>query len=196
MRRTKLILASTSTYRRQLLERLEVPFAVANPGIDETPINSESPEELVQRLANAKASAVAKLNPGAVVIGSDQVAVMDGKITGKPGTHGAAVQQLRMASGKEIVFLTGLCCYISNGVADTVLLDVVPFRVVFRHLRAEQIEGYLQREKPYDCAGSFKSEGLGVALFERMIGDDPSALMGLPLIKLTTMLEKVGISVI
>jgi septum formation protein len=194
--RAKLILASTSTYRRQLLQRLDTPFTVANPDVDETALKGESPEELVQRLAKAKAEVVAKLNPGAVVIGSDQVAVMGGEITGKPGNHPAAIQQLRRASGKEIVFFTGLCCYISNGKVDTVQLDVVPFRVVFRRLSAEQIEGYLQRERPYDCAGSFKSEGLGVALFDRMIGDDPTALMGLPLIKLTTMLEKAGVPVI
>ncbi|MBF0445871.1 MAG: septum formation inhibitor Maf [Magnetococcales bacterium] len=194
-----LILASTSPYRRQLLERLELPFSVENPNIDESQLPEESPEELVLRLARQKAYVIAKQNPGAVVIGSDQVAVIDGKITGKPGCHAIAVEQLRSASGKEIVFFTGLCCYKvreMDRLNDHVQLAVVPFKVVFRNLSDEQIHRYLKRDKPYNCAGSFKSEGLGVALFDRLIGDDPSALMGLPLIKLTTMLEQAGVPVV
>jgi septum formation protein len=194
-----LILASTSPYRRQLLERLALPFTVESPNIDESQLPGESPEELVQRLAKQKAYVVAKQNPGAVVIGSDQVAVINGKITGKPGSHAVAMEQLRCASGKEIVFYTGLCCYNvldKGGEDDHVQLAVVPFKVVFRNLSDDQINRYLKRDKPYNCAGSFKSEGLGVALFDRLIGDDPSALMGLPLIKLTTMLEQAGVPVV
>ncbi|MBF0382172.1 MAG: septum formation inhibitor Maf [Magnetococcales bacterium] len=199
MKTAPLILASTSPYRRQLLERLSIPFTVANPDIDETPIIGESPEKLVERLAIDKARKIAKNNPGAVVIGSDQVAVIAGKITGKPGSHKAAVKQLKSVSGKEIVFYTGLCCYIAidmGGAEDQILSAVVPFRVVFRNLNDGQIQNYLKRDKPYNCAGSFKSEGLGVVLFDRLIGDDPSALMGLPLIKLTTMLEQAGVPVV
>lgn len=190
------ILASTSPYRRQLLERLAISFTVADPDIDETPIVNESPKQLVGRLARAKAQTVARRNPGALVIGSDQVAVIAGEITGKPLHHAAAMDQLRRASGKEIVFLTGLCCYTVGESVDHVQVAVVPFRVLFRTLSDETIDRYLKREKPYDCAGSFKSEGLGIALFERMIGDDPTALMGLPLIRLTTMLEQVGVLVV
>jgi septum formation protein len=191
-----LILASTSSYRRTLLERLEIPFTVADPNCDETGIPGESPAELVARLSQAKAFAVAKMNPGAVVIGSDQVAVMDGIITGKPGNHEAAMDQLRRASAKDICFLTGLCVYVKGEPQDHVQVEVVPFRVQFRTLSDEMIHRYLQKDRPYDCAGSFKSEGLGIALFEKMIGEDPSALMGLPLIKLTTLLEKAGVSVV
>jgi septum formation protein len=194
--RPKIILASTSSYRRQLLERLALPFSVVNPNVDEIAIPGESPEDLVGRLAKAKAQAVAALNPGAVVIGSDQVAVIAGEITGKPGNHSVAMGQLRRASGKEVVFLTGLCCYTAGEIEDEFQLSVVPFRVVFRTLTDEKIERYLKLDQPYDCAGSFKSEGLGIVLFERMIGDDPSALMGLPLIKLTTMLGHAGVLVV
>ncbi|MBF0455447.1 MAG: septum formation inhibitor Maf [Magnetococcales bacterium] len=191
-----LILASTSPYRRQLLERLALPFSVADPAVDERSLVGESPQQLVERLAIAKAEGVARVHPGAVVIGSDQVAVLDGEITGKPGHHEAAREQLRRASGREVVFHTGLCCYQHNLAGDHLQHAVIPYRVLFRKLSDEQIERYLHKEKPYDCAGSFKSEGLGVALFARMEGEDPSALMGLPLIHLTTLLEKVGVFVV
>ncbi|MBF0194989.1 MAG: septum formation inhibitor Maf [Magnetococcales bacterium] len=209
MKTAPLILASTSPYRHQLLERLAIPFTVESPNIDESQLPNETPKELVQRLAREKAFVIAKQNPGAVVIGSDQIAVIDGKITGKPGTHAVAVEQLRSASGKEIVFYTGLCCYkvlenspaytlptVKASLNDHVQIAVVPFKVVFRNLSDEQIHRYLKRDRPYNCAGSFKSEGLGVVLFDRLIGDDPSALMGLPLIKLTTMLDMAGVSVL
>lgn len=191
-----IILASTSPYRRALLQRLALPFAVADPGIDESCLPGESPEELVRRLSKAKAQAVAEHNPGKLIIGSDQVAVLAGRITGKPENHAAAVEQLQAASGKEVAFFTGLCCYIKGEHADHVQLAVVPFRVQFRTLSVAQIDRYLKKEQPYNCAGSFKSEGLGVALFSRLLGDDPSALMGLPLIRLTTMLEEAGVQVV
>jgi septum formation protein len=189
-----LILGSTSPYRRQLLERLDLAFETDAPEVDETRLAGESPEALVSRLSEAKARAVALRHPGALVIGSDQVAVLDGDIMGKPGAHGAAVRQLERASGRTVTFYTGLC--VLNAASGRVQLEVVPFRVVFRALSAETIERYLRREQPYNCAGSFKSEGLGIALFERMQGDDPSALMGLPLIRLTRMLEREGLSVL
>ncbi|MEJ2346925.1 MAG: Maf family nucleotide pyrophosphatase [Gammaproteobacteria bacterium] len=188
-----LILGSTSPYRRELLERLGLAFETDAPDVDETRLAGESPQALV-RLSEAKARAVAARHPGALVIGSDQVAVLDGEIMGKPGDHGAAVRQLERASGCTVTFYTGLC--LLNAASGGVQLEVVPFQVVFRALSAEQIERYLRREQPYNCAGSFKSEGLGIALFERMEGDDPSALMGLPLIRLTRMLEREGVSVL
>lgn len=189
-----LILGSTSPYRRQLLERLGLAFETDAPEVDESRHAGESPQALVARLSEAKAHAVAARHPSALVIGSDQVAVLDGQIMGKPGGHGAAVRQLQRASGRTVTFYTGLC--LLNAASDQGQLEVVPFRVVFRALSAEQIERYLRREQPYNCAGSFKSEGLGIALFERMEGDDPSTLMGLPLIRLTRMLEREGVSVL
>lgn len=188
------ILGSTSPYRKELLERLRLPFETAAPDIDETALNGETPEALVARLARGKAEAVAVKHPGALIIGSDQVATLDGAIIGKPGNHDAATGQLQRASGRTVTFFTGLC--LLNAVTGVSQCEVVPFRVTFRSLTAAQIEHYLQREQPYNCAGSFKSEGLGVALFERMDGDDPSALMGLPLIRLTRMLEREGIEVL
>ena len=190
----KLILASTSPYRRELLGRLGLPFETASPGVDESPQPGETPQRLVERLACAKAEAVAAAEPEALVIGSDQVAVCEGRVLGKPGDHAAAVEQLRNASGRTVTFYTGLC--LINTARGTRQQCVEPFWVVFRELTGEQIESYLEREQPYDCAGSFKSEGLGIALFRRMEGHDPSALMGLPLIRLVAMLEAEGVDVL
>lgn len=194
--RPSLILASTSPYRRQLLQRLAMPFSVVDPEVDETPQPGEEPEPLVRRLSMAKARCVSRQYPGCVVIGSDQVAVIRGVITGKPGRHDVAVEQLRQASGEKVVFFTGVSCYKTEETGECSSSAVVPFRVQFRRLSDEVIDRYLRRDVPYNCAGSFKSEGLGVALFERMIGEDPTALMGLPLMTLTAMLEEMGLPVI
>lgn len=190
----KLVLASTSPFRRALLEKLEIEFEVMAPDVDENIRIDEIPEQLVARLSEAKAKAVAEHFTHALVIGSDQVAVVDGQILGKPGDHENAVKQLRRLSGKRVSFLTGLCVY--NTESKRVQLDVVPFNVIFRQLTDNQIENYLRKEQPYNCAGSFKSEGLGIALFERLEGDDPNTLIGLPLIRLTQMLESEGFPVI
>ena len=185
-----LILASTSPYRRALLERLGLSFSTAAPDVDERPHPGESPSELVRRLAEAKARAVALNHPDALIIGSDQVACLDDAILGKPGDHSTAIAQLERASGRSVLFQTGLCVLDArSGQAQTL---VEPFWVHFRVLSRARIEGYLERERPYDCAGSFKSEGLGIALFERLEGDDPNALIGLPLIRLIPLLEAAG----
>ena len=185
-----LILASTSPYRRALLERLGLPFSTAAPDVDERPHPGESPSELVRRLAEAKARAVAENHPDALIIGSDQVACLDDAILGKPGDHQTAMAQLERASGRCVLFQTGLCLLDArSGQAQTL---VEPFQVHFRVLSRARIQGYLERERPYDCAGSFKSEGLGIALFERLEGDDPNALIGLPLIRLIPLLEAAG----
>ena len=176
------------------MEKLQLRFEIAAPATDESVLPDENPEQLVARLAEAKAKAVAGQYSHALIIGSDQVAVMDGKIVGKPGTHAKAVAQLNRASGKRVIFLTGLCLY--NTVSQCAQVEVVPFSVIFRDLTAAQIEHYLQREQPYNCAGSFKSEGLGIALFERLEGDDPNTLIGLPLIRLIRMLESEGFPVL
>ena len=185
-----LVLASTSPYRKAILDKLAIPYETASPEIDETPQAGEIPEQLVARLSEAKAKAVAPNYPDALIIGSDQVAVIDGQIVGKPGDHETAVAQLRRASGKRISFLTGLCLY--NTTSQRSQVDVIPFNVIFRHLNDDQIERYLEKEQPYHCAGSFKSEALGIALFERLEGDDPNTLIGLPLIRLIRMLESEG----
>ena len=190
----KLVLASTSIYRKELLSRLGLPFVTATPEVDESAQQDESPQQLVRRLAEAKACAVAAQHPDALIIGSDQVATVAGRILGKPGGHEQAVAQLRLASGKCLQFLTGLCLF--NARTGVAQVEVVPFTVVFRVLDDRQIENYLHREQPYHCAGSFKSEALGIALCERLEGEDPNALIGLPLIRLTRMLEKEGINVI
>ncbi len=189
-----LVLGSTSPIRRQLLEKLGLPFDTASPETDETPLEGETPEQLVARLAEAKARAVAAQCPGALVIGSDQVAVNDSEILGKPHTHERAMEQLRNASGKHVRFLTGLCLY--NAASDRAQVEVVPFDVVFRELTDEMIDNYLKAEQPYNCAGSFKSEALGIALFERLEGEDPNTLIGLPLIRLVRMLEAEGVRII
>lgn len=189
-----LVLASTSPYRRELLERLGLPFTTAAPEADETRHGGESPEALVRRLAEAKARAVAEQFPDALVIGSDQVAVNGGEVLGKPGGFERAAEQLRRAAGRRVSFLTGLC--LLNTRMNRAQVTLETFSVVFRHLTDAQITHYLEREQPYNCAGSFKSEGLGIALFERMEGDDPSTLIGLPLIRLVRMLETEGVEVV
>lgn len=189
-----IVLASTSPYRRELLARLGLPFATAAPDADESRLPGEDPRDLVLRLAEAKARAVAPAHPGALVIGSDQVACIDGEVLGKPGDRERAITQLTRAAGREVVFLTGLCLLDARfGRAETLC---EPFRVCFRPLSAEQIAAYVDRERPFNCAGSFKSEGLGIALFERLDGDDPNALVGLPLIRLIGMLARAGVDVL
>jgi len=190
----QLVLASTSPYRRALLERLELAFETAAPDIDETPLEHETPTALVARLSETKARAMAAQFSDALIIGSDQVAVLGDQILGKPGNHEKAIQQLRAASSRRVNLLTGLC--LLNSKTGNYHVTVVPFSVVFRSLSDTQIEQYLLRDKPYQCAGSFKSEGLGISLFEKMEGNDPSALIGLPLIELTTLLSKEGMNVL
>ena len=186
-----LVLASTSPYRSALLARLGLPFTTAAPAVDESPHPGESPQVLVLRLAEAKARAVARAFPDALIIGSDQVACIDDRILGKPGDRQRAIAQLEQVSGRCVVFQTGLC--LLNAVTGRAQTLVEPFRVHFRPLTRARIETYLDREAPYNCAGSFKSEGLGVALFDRLEGDDPSALIGLPLIRLITLLATEGL---
>ncbi len=189
-----LILASTSVYRRQLLERLRLPFSVVASHVDETPQPTETPEHLACRLALAKAHSVAALHPAAVVIGSDQVADLDGQPLGKPGNHARAVAQLQTMRGKTVVFQTAIAVVcLESGFAQTELAQV---KVKFRDIRDAQIEAYLLAEQPYDCAGSAKSEGLGIALLERIDNDDPTALIGLPLIRTCQMIEAAGIQVL
>ncbi|MDH5395176.1 MAG: Maf-like protein [Gammaproteobacteria bacterium] len=190
----KLVLGSTSPFRKAILDKLGLAYEVAAPEVDETAINNETPQQLVERLSIAKAKAVANKTANALVIGSDQVAVINNEIVGKPHTHDNAVKQLKNASGKTVTFYTGLCLY--NSVTDQYQSEVVPFNVVFRELSDSQIEHYLQKEQPYNCAGSFKSEALGIVLFEKLEGDDPNTLMGLPLIRLVKMLEKEGFPVL
>lgn len=191
---SKLVLASSSPFRKEVLSRLGIPFDTISPDADETMLADESPSALVVRLAKLKAEAVASDYSDALIIGSDQVAALDGNILGKPGNHEKAVQQLQQASGRSVMFYTGLCLLNSKtGITQT---DYSIFTVNFRKLNAEQIENYLQKEKPYNCAGSFKSEALGSALFDSLDGNDPTSLIGLPLIKLIRMLENEGVRVI
>ncbi|MCK5092800.1 MAG: septum formation inhibitor Maf [Gammaproteobacteria bacterium] len=190
----QIILGSTSPYRKELLQRFDLAFESAAPDIDESRLAGETPQALVARLAEQKARAVAESYTDALVIGSDQVAVLNNEVLGKPGNHEKAVVQLEKASGETVAFYTGLCLY--NTSSKNLQVDVIPFNVIFRKLTRDQIENYLKAEQPYDCAGSFKSEGLGVALFERMEGEDPSALIGLPLIRLCRMLEQEGVKII
>lgn len=189
-----LILASTSPFRRELLARLGLPFDVANPQTDETALPGETPEQIAMRLSEAKARAVVETHPDALIIGSDQVATVDGKIYGKPGTHERAVEQLRALSGKTVNFFTGLC--LLNARTGEVQVRGVPTLVTFRQLSDQEIENYLSREPAYNCAGSAKSEGLGIALLSSMRGDDPNALVGLPLIALCDMLRTQGVAVL
>jgi MAF protein len=183
----KLILASTSPFRKAILDKLGVKYTVSSPDTDETAFDNESPQQLVERLSIAKAKAIAEKNKDALVIGSDQVAVINGEIVGKPHTHENAVKQLQNASGKTVIFYTGLCLY--NSSTNQYQSEVVPYNVVFRLLSEQQIESYLKKETPYNCAGSFKSEALGIVLFDKLEGEDPNTLMGLPLIRLVKMLE-------
>ena len=186
-----LVLGSTSVYRRELLQRLRLPFTVAAPAVDETPLPGEPPAQLAQRLALAKAHAVATLHPEAVVIGSDQVADLAGQPLGKPGDHARAMAQLQRMRGHTVVFHTAVAvvCH-ANGFAQT---DLAPVRVRFRELSDAEIERYLRAEQPYDCAGSAKSEGLGISLLEAIDSDDPTALIGLPLIRTCRLLRAAGL---
>jgi septum formation protein len=189
--RPALILASTSRYRRELLERLRLPLTVLAPPVDETPRAGEAPAALAERLALAKADAVAALHPHAVVIGSDQVADLDGQPIGKPGDHARALAQLRAMSGRSVVFHTAVAVRRADTGYARVL--VAPVRVQFRRLADEEIEHYLRTEQPYDCAGSAKAETLGIALLESIGSDDPTALIGLPLIRTCTLLREAGL---
>jgi MAF protein len=186
-----IVLASSSPYRRRLLERLGFAFDCQAPEVDETPKPGELPETLAQRLAQAKARALIQTHPGKLIIGSDQVAVLEGQILGKPGGFERARRQLLASSGRTVDFLTGLCLLNSDtGACQT---HCEPFRVHFRALTPEQVASYLKKEEPYDCAGSFKMEGLGIRLFQRLEGRDPNALVGLPLIALIDMLQNEGV---
>ncbi|HZN47976.1 MAG TPA: Maf family nucleotide pyrophosphatase [Ramlibacter sp.] len=186
-----IVLGSTSAYRRELLSRLRLPFTVEPPHVDETPNPGEVPAEVARRLAAAKAAAVARRHPGSVVIGSDQVADLDGEALGKPGHHANAVAQLRRMSGRTVVFQTALTVMCQEtGFAQH---ELAPVRVRFRQLHDDEIEAYLRAEQPYDCAGSAKSEGLGIALLDAIDSDDPTALVGLPLIRTCRMLRAAGV---
>jgi septum formation protein len=189
-----LILGSTSRYRRELLERLRVPFDVVSPDVDETPLPGEAPHALATRLALAKAKAVATLHPNAVVIGSDQVADLNGEPLGKPGTHERAVVQLQRMRGQTVVFQTAVSvvCH-ASGFEQTELAQI---KVRFRDLSDAEIEAYLRAEEPYDCAGSAKSEGLGIALLDAIDNDDPTALIGLPMIRTARLLRAAGIDLL
>lgn len=189
-----IILASSSPYRRRLLEQIGLAFEWASPDIDEAALLEEAPKMLVQRLAHAKAEALSKRYPQHWIIGSDQAASFEGRILGKPGNIENARKQLQACRGQRVEFLTGLCLLNSHTKKSETIVE--RFSVVFRDLTDEQIDRYLEREQPFDCAGSFKVEGLGIALFERLEGDDPNALIGLPLIQLVTLLERAGIAVI
>lgn len=189
-----LILASTSPYRRELLARLRMPFDIVSPDIDETPRAGERPDALALRLAREKAESVAVRFPDAIVIGSDQVAVLGEEILGKPITHDNAVAQLRVMRGKRVGFLTALT--LAHRAAQRAATRLVPCYVTFRDYSERAIESYLRAERPYDCAGAAKIEGLGVALVRRIEGDDPTALMGLPLIALVEMLHELGCEVL
>jgi septum formation protein len=176
------------------MERLQMPFISISPHVDETPLNEELPQETALRLAQVKARKVAEDHKNALVIGCDQVATLDDMQLGKPLTHDNAVKQLRTMRGREVIFYSALCLY--NAATGHMQAETVPYVVKFRDLNDEQIERYLLKEQPYHCAGSAKSEGLGIALIESMTGEDPNALIGLPLIKLITMLQNEGVNVI
>ena len=189
-----LILGSTSRYRRELLARLQLPFSVVSPEVDETPQPNEAPQALAWRLALAKAHAVAGLHPQAVVIGSDQVADLNGTPLGKPGTHDRAVAQLQRMRGQHVVFHTAVAVVCADTQFEQV--EMAEVRVRFRQLSDAEIESYLRREQPYDCAGSAKSEGLGIALLEAIDNDDPTALVGLPLIRTCRLLQAAGVTLL
>lgn len=189
-----LILASTSIYRSELLSTLQIPFQIASPNVDETPLPGEDAKQTSTRLSQLKALAVAKNYPDALIVGSDQVALLDGQQLGKPLTHDNAVRQLRAMRGKTVVFYTALT--LLNAVDGSMQTDLSETHVSFRQLGDDEIERYLVKEQPYHCAGSAKSEGLGIALISKIAGDDPNALIGLPLISLVTMLKKQGVNVL
>ncbi len=184
----QIILGSTSPFRKELMEKLYIPFITDSPDIDETRLDQETPETMVKRLSVEKAKKVAENHPNALIIGSDQCAVLEGEVMGKPGNHKNAFQQLSKSSGKRVTFYTGLCLFDSG--TGEYQLDCVPFYVNFRNLSEDEINHYLYLDQPYNCAGSFKSEGLGITLFSKMEGDDPSSLIGLPLIRLCEMLRQ------
>ena len=190
----QLVLASSSSYRKELLSRLPLSFECFSPDIDETPNTGESARQLVTRLSLEKAKKVAELYPDALIIGSDQAAVLEGQILGRPGSVQKALTQLRAANGKKLEFLTGLCLY--NAATGQYQLDSIPFEVSFRELSDESLKRYIELEMPLNCAGSFKWEKLGIALFSKMQGEDVTALQGLPLIRLIAMLEKEGMAVL
>lgn len=190
----ELVLASTSPYRRALLARLGVPFTIADPKVDEAIRPGEEPRDLAARLATSKALAVAPRYPGALVIGCDQVAVADGVILGKPGDHAGTVAQLRSLSGRTATFFTALCVH--NTASGKSSVSVVPYEVSFRRLDEDTIQRYAERERPYDCTGGAKAEGLGIALIAGMRGEDPNALIGLPLIALIDLLAENGYRVV
>lgn len=190
----RLVLGSTSRYRRELLARLNLPFDVAAPEVDETPLPGEAPQALARRLALAKARAVAQRFPQAVVIGSDQVADLQGEALGKPGDHANATRQLQRMRGKSVVFQTALAVVCAESGFEQ--QDLAPVQVRFRDLSDAEIEAYLRAEQPYDCAGSAKSEGLGIALLEAIDSDDPTALVGLPLIRTCRMIRAAGVKVL
>jgi len=189
-----LILASSSIYRRELLTRLCIPFSVESPDVDETPLPQESPAQTALRLAEAKARKVGQHHQNALIIGCDQVAILDGMQLGKPLIHDVAMNQLRMMQGRTVDFHSAICLY--NSQTGNLQSAIVPYEVKFRQLDDTEIERYLIKEQPYHCAGSAKSEGLGIALIEHMRGDDPNALIGLPLITLINMLKHEGVNVI
>ena len=189
-----LILASSSPYRKELLSRLGLAFQAFSPEVDESPLPKESPQDTALRLAQIKARKIAETHPQALVIGCDQVATLDGMQLGKPGNHENATKQLRMMQGRTVIFHSALCLF--NAQTLNMQAEVVPYEVAFRKLSDEQIERYLRSEEPYNCAGSAKSEGLGIALISSMNGTDPNALIGLPLIKLISMLQNENLNVI
>ncbi|MGR6874956.1 Maf family protein [Pseudomonas sp. HK3] len=190
----RLVLGSSSPYRKVLLEKLDLSFDCDSPDIDETPLKDEQPKDMVARLAKAKAQAIAQRHPQSIIIASDQCATLDGHIIGKPGNHEGAIEQLKNASGRTVTFYTSLCVF--NAGTNQYKETVEPFYVYFKELTDGQIENYLKKEEPYNCAGSFKSEGLGISLFERLEGNDPNTLIGLPLIQLIKMLGEFGVHVI
>lgn len=187
----KLVLASSSPFRKELLEKLQLSFVCDSPDIDESQLLDETPHDYVKRLSLEKAQAVAQRHPDSLIIASDQCSVLGDTIYGKPIHHTVATQQLQRSSGNRVSFLTGLCVMDSDTGEN--LLDLIPYYVDFRELSTEEIDRYLSIEKPYNCAGSFKAEGLGITLFKRMEGDDPNALIGLPLIRLCEMLRQYGL---
>ena len=190
----KLVLGSTSPFRKTLLERLHIDFVCDSPDIDETPLENEPVEEMVVRLAIAKAQAISQRHPESLIIGSDQSAVLNGEKLSKPGNFENAFKQLTRASGQKITFQTGLC--LLNSATGNIQSVCVPYTVVFKTLTPTMIKNYLHKEEPYNCAGSFKSEALGIVLFERFEGSDPNSLIGLPLIELVNFLDNEGVSIL
>jgi len=189
----RLVLASTSPFRKEILQKLAIPFDTASPEVDEHELDGESPEKLVRRLAQSKTRAVIADYPEALIIGSDQVACIDGEILGKPGDRQNAMRQLHKASGKTVTFYTGLCLLNARSQCTQVACEL--FKVHFRQLNEAQIRRYLEHEQPFNCAGSFKSEGMGITLFSKLEGDDPNTLIGLPLIRLVEMLGNEGMEI-